>query len=60
MLEGATSIITYDTGWQACVQRKSSCRLLRSPEHTAGVILAKTSSYPPQKKRLQYITDANK
>jgi len=33
MVKVATSIITYDTDWQAYLQRKSCCRgLLRSPE----------------------------
>ena len=51
--EGATSIIMYDT---------ESRVLLRMPENTTCVILAKTDSYFPLK-RLQYteyITDANK
>jgi len=38
---------------------KESRVVLRSPENTTGVILAKTGNYFPQK-RSQYIIDANK
>jgi len=37
--------------------------VLRSPENTTCIVLAKIGSYsdiPPPKKRLQYIIDANK
>jgi len=36
--------------------------VLRSPENTARVILAKTDTYPrpPQKKKLHYVIDVNK
>ena len=37
---------------------KESCVVVRSPENTTCVILAKASSYSP--KRLQYVIDANK
>ena len=39
---------------------KESLVVLRSLENTTPAILAKTGSYPPKKKKLQYIIDANK
>jgi len=56
----------YDHLWnrlislQVYVQRKSCCTQASRKYNTTRVISAKYVAIPPQKKKLQYIIDANK